>query len=345
MSLLPVVWIPVSIAATIVVGMLYQWSGKRRDARLYPPPGRMVGINDGGRLHLYEMGTGGPAVILEAGLAATSLNWRAVQKSIASFTRSVAYDRGGLGWSDPSGTPRTPSHLAAELRALLRAAGVEPPYVLVGHSFGGLIVRRYALDYPEEVAGLVLVDPVRPEELDRQRPLMALGIRLSGRAAMLARIGVVRLGATLLMAGSRWLPRIICRVASGQGSGVVNRITAVAGKLPREVWPAIAAHWSNPRSFAGMAAYLKALPAGACEMLDAPPVSGIPVIVLTAGKNPPVPERAIRAIGTDVRHVVARGSEHWIHLDQPKLVVEAVRELVEAAREAPVRIMRAARNR
>jgi pimeloyl-ACP methyl ester carboxylesterase len=321
-----VLLIAMSIAASIAAGLLYQWRGKRRDARLYPPPGRMVGVGRGRRLHLYEMGSGGPAVILEAGLAATSLNWTGLQKELAGFTRAVAYDRGGLGWSDPCGTPRTPSYIAAELHDLLQAARVEPPYVLVGHSFGGLVVRRYALLYREEVAGLVLVDPLWPEEADRQRCLLALGIRLSRRAGWMARFGLVRLGAASLMAGSRCLPRVIARAASGQGCGVVNRIAAEAGKLPREVWPIIAAHWSNPRSYAGIAAHLEALPGGVEEMRDAP-VAGVPVTVLTAGRNPPVSDESIRTLGPDVRHVVAEESGHWIHLDQPELVVEAVQEL------------------
>ena len=342
MSLPPVsivVSIAFSIAAPILAGLVYQWFGRRRDARLYPPPGRMVGLDDGARLHLYETGEGGPAVILEAGLAATSLNWRGLQKELAGFTRSVAYDRLGLGWSDPCGTPRTPSQLARELRAVLRAAGIEPPYVLVGHSFGAFVVRQYALAFPEEVAGLALLDPLRPEEVDRQRHLLASGIRLSRRAAMLARVGLVRLGAASLMAGSRRLPRTIGRIASHRGGGVVNRIASEVAKLPREVWPMIAAHWSNPRYYAGMAAHLEALPAGAGELRRARAIHGIPVTVLTAGKNPPVPKEAIRAMGPDACHIVARKSGHWIHLDQPELVVEAVRKLVEAAREeAPARL-------
>jgi pimeloyl-ACP methyl ester carboxylesterase len=333
-----IVWIAVTVSALIAAGVVYQWLGLRRDARLWPPPGRMVTIGDGRRIHLHALGAGGPAVVFEAGISATSLNWRGVQQTIAALTRVVAYDRGGLGWSDPGQTPRTVSNIAVELRTSLRAAGVEPPYVLVGHSFGGLVVRRFALLYPAEVTGLVLVDALHPEEWsplsDRHRRMLAIGIRLARRGAFLARIGVVRLAVRLFMAGSRRLPRAIGRCTSGHGATVINRLAGEVGKMPREVWPMVAAHWCNPRSFLAMAAHFEALPASADEMRDAALTNGIPVTVLTAGRNPPVPDETIRAIAHNVRHVVATESGHWIHLDQPELVVEAVLEMVETARRA-----------
>ena len=332
-----IVWITIVLAALTVAGVVYQWLGLRRDARLWPPPGRMVNIGDGRRIHLYALGAGGPAVVFESGISATSLNWRGLQKAIAPLTRVVAYDRGGLGWSDPCGTPRTASNIAVDLHAALRAAGVEPPYVLVGHSFGGLVVRRFALLYPAEVAGLVLLDALQPEEWspmsDRHRRMLRIGIRLARRGAFLARIGVVRLAVRLFMAGSRRLPRAIGRCTSGHGATVINRLAGEVGKMPREVWPMVAAHWCNPESFLGMAAHFEALPASANEMRDAALANGIPVTVLTAGKNPPVPEEAIRAIARNTRHVVARESGHWIHLDQPDLVVQEVIEMVDAARQ------------
>jgi pimeloyl-ACP methyl ester carboxylesterase len=333
-----IAWITLSLSALIVAGVVYQWVGQRRDARRWPPPGRMVSIGDGRKVHFYALGDGAPAVVLEAGISATSLNWRGLQQTIAPLTRVLAYDRGGLGWSDPGGTPRTASNLAVELHSALRAAGVEAPYVLVGHSFGGLVVRRFASLYPGEVAGLVLVDALPPEEWsplsERHRRMLAIGTRLARRGAFLARIGLVRLAVRLLLAGSRRLPQAIGRCTGGHGATVINRIAGEVGKMPREVWPMVAAHWSNPRSFLAMAAHFEALPASAEEVRAAAPANGIPVTVLTAGKNPPVPEEAIRAIGHNVRHVVARESGHWIHLDQPDLVAEAVLEMVEAARQA-----------
>ena len=98
----------------------------------------------GRRLHIQESGQGSPVVVLESGLAATSLNWRAIQQEIARFTRVVSYDRSGLGWSDTATTPQTTNQWVDDLRALLQAAQAPPPYILVSHSFGAMIVRAYA---------------------------------------------------------------------------------------------------------------------------------------------------------------------------------------------------------
>jgi len=332
-----VLWIILAVVLGAVVlvgaGALYQRLGVRRDARLWPPPGRMTHIGDGNRIHLYALGSGSPTVVLESGISATCLNWRGVQKALAELTRVVAYDRAGLGWSDASDVPRTPSQIAAELHAALGAAGIEPPYVLAGHSFGGLAVRRFALLYPNEVAGVVLVDPLAPEEFspltDHNRRILALGIRLARRGAFLARIGLVRAAVALVMSGSRRLPKAIGRCTSGHGATVINRIVGEVGKMPREVWPMVAAHWAHPKSFLGMAAHFESLPASAEEMTGTPPIEGIPVTVLTAGNNSRVPEEHIRAIATNILHVVAHDCGHWIHLDRPDLVVDAVRELVQ----------------
>ena len=331
-----IAWIAAAVCAVIAAGVVYQWLGLRRDARLFPPPGRMVDAGDGRRLHLYSLGAGAPAVVFEAGISATSLNWRALQQTLAPLTRTVAYDRGGLGWSDRGAKPPTPSNLAAELRAALRADGVEPPYVLVGHSFGGLVVRGFTSLHPEDIAGLVLVDALSPEEWspvsESQQRLLRIGTQLARRGAFLAHIGVVRLAVKMFMGGSRWLPRTIGRSTGGRAADVINRIAGEVGKMPREVWPMVAAHWCNPGSFLAMAAHFAALPASACEIRGTVPIAGIPVTILTAGKNPPVPEEWIQAIAHHPCHVVATESGHWIHLDQPGLVADAIKKTVEAAR-------------
>ena len=140
-------------------GLAYQALGLYFDARRYPPPGRVVDIGSC-RLHLYEQGSGKPAVVLESGIASSSLAWALVQPRVAEFTRVVSYDRAGLGWSRASKQPRKMETMLSELAALLENANIPPPYILVGHSFGGLLIRAYAYLRPQEVAGLVLVDPV-----------------------------------------------------------------------------------------------------------------------------------------------------------------------------------------
>lgn len=123
----------------------------------YSPPGKLVDIG-GYKLHLNCTGKDGPTVVLIAGAGDFSLDWELVQPDVARFTRVCSYDRAGLAWSDPGPTPRTMRQDAHELHWLLRAARVKAPYVLVGHSLGGLIARVYAEEFPKEVAGMLLVD-------------------------------------------------------------------------------------------------------------------------------------------------------------------------------------------
>jgi pimeloyl-ACP methyl ester carboxylesterase len=136
-----------------------------RDRRRYPAPGLLVHV-DGRRIHLQVRGadSAGPTVVLEAGMGSFSPNWHWVQEDLAPVVRNVSYDRVGLGWSRRSRRPRDAQTIAMELRDALREAAIEPPYVLAGHSFGGLPVRAFADLYPELTAGLVLVDASHPDQ-------------------------------------------------------------------------------------------------------------------------------------------------------------------------------------
>jgi pimeloyl-ACP methyl ester carboxylesterase len=126
-------------------------------ADLPPAPGKIVDIS-GTKLHINCLGTGSPVVILESGLPGVSLDWVLVQPEVAKVTRVCSYDRAGFGWSGPGKQPRTADQIADELAALLLTAAVPPPYVLVGHSAGGIYVRRFTRKHPDQVIGMVLVD-------------------------------------------------------------------------------------------------------------------------------------------------------------------------------------------
>ena len=135
------------------------------------PPGDMVDVG-GFQLYLYCTGTGSPTVILEAGLEGDVVTWKSVQPEVAQFTRVCSYDRAGLAHSDYGPTPRDAELSAADLHTLLTKAGIAPPYVLVGHSFGGLLIRRFAFDYPEEVDGLIFVDSLHEDWWDEALALL-----------------------------------------------------------------------------------------------------------------------------------------------------------------------------
>ena len=328
------------VAALIAMGFLYQSLGAYFDRRRYAIEGRWIDIGGRRRLYFVKKGSGNPTVLFEAGIAATNLNWFHIQGPVSRFASTFSYDRGGLGWSGPSRTPRTPSNIAVELHQLLERAAVKPPYILVGHSFGGLVMRRFALNYPEEVASIVLVDPMRIEEwpplnpgrqseIDRGRKLFRVAIPA-------ARIGLARLAVTSLFLRSGRTATRLAGAAGNGGQHVLCRIKDEVGKMPREVWPIIAAHWSRPGNFAGMRSHVEAVPDIVHEMQNAAPIQDIPVLVLTPGKSTPLSDEQIRRIGNNVRQVIASASAHWIHLDQPDLVIDSIRKMVMAAAAEPV---------
>ncbi len=291
---------------------------------------------NGCRLHLLEQGSGRPAVILEAGIAASSLSWSRVQPGLAAFTRTASYDRAGLGWSDLCAAPRTLEQMLAEFDGLLRAAAIPAPYILVGHSFGGLLIRAFAQRWPDRVAGLVYVDPVslvtwaNCSAPDRQR--LAKGAELSKRGAWLARVGVVRFALAAATAGKARLTRSVARASAGQATPFLARLVGEIQKLPSEVLPAVRSHWSRPKSFEAMASHLAALPscAEAAVALAIPP--SIPFIVLSAADAKPeeLAERDswVRENAAGQHRIIER-TGHWLHLDRPEAVVATVKELAD----------------
>jgi len=331
-------WILTPAIILILTGFVYQCIGSHRDRVRYAGAGRWISIGQGRRLYLLEQGSGGPTVLFEAGIGATNLNWRHIQKTVARFTGTASYDRSGLGFSTRCRTARTPGNIAAELHDLLEQAGIKPPYVLVGHSFGGLVMRRYALLYPEEVSGVVLVDPMRCEEWPPLDPTkqsqIDLGRRLIRYAQPIAVCGLTRLAVTSLFRRSKKLKGDLKGATVSGGRHVIGRITNEVGKMPREVWPVVAAHWSRPSFYAGMRSHIESIPDTVREMHDADPIRDIPVTVLTPGGSKPLSDQCLSRIGDNVRQVIAPASEHWIHLDEPDLVIDSIQAMVASVTES-----------
>ena len=297
----------------------------RLTEKAFPPPGRLIDVG-ACSLHIRQTGAGLPTVVLEAGIGATSLSWALVEPALSKTTSVFSYDRAGLGWSGPAVTPRIPSVIAGELKRALECAKAVPPYVLVGHSFGGLVVQRFALDYPELVKGVVLVDPLSPFEwqpLDREKSRrLALGVALSRRGAVLARLGIVGGALGFLLSGNRLIPKIAARLGGGSGGTIVtDRLAGEIRKLPRELWPSIAFHWSQPKNFEGMAQHLEMLPESSKELAEMAAGIRAPVTLIVAE----------RAVAGDVppgwKLIRAEGSGHWVQLDRPDLVIDAVKEM------------------
>lgn len=317
-----------------VVGLLYQWFGSQYDRKRFLLLGRLVDIGDRRRLFMMEMGSGvGPSVIFESGIGSTSQNWVRVQESVSKFAHTVSYDRLGLGWSTAAVSERIPSKVVEELRAMLQAANIAPPYLLVGHSFGGLVVRYFAAAYPDEVVGALLVDAMRTDEWppvdESQRKVLDRGAQLTQWGIPIAYFGLARLTTMSFICRSGKFTNLFARVTGGHG--VLERLTSELNKIPRAVWPIVAAHWSNPAFFRGMTAHIKGVPGTVMEMLNATPIIGKPVVLLTPGTPKAISEAELRKIGPDAKQLIAEKSGHWVHLDEPELVIEQIRELMTSA--------------
>jgi pimeloyl-ACP methyl ester carboxylesterase len=274
------------------------------------------------------------------------LSWRLIQPEVAKFARTAAYDRAGLGWSDPAPGVRTAERAAADLHAMLDAAGIDEPLILVGHSYGGLVARAFANRYRARVAGMVLVDPVaaaewaEPSPENRQR--LERAVRLSRRGALLAKLGVVRLALSLVFTRARGSSKFIARAASRRGGqAFTERMAAEIGKLPRDVWPIVKAHWCDPKCFDAMALYLASLPESCAAELNmsAPGSLGDLPLVIFSADNASDAQRAEHRLLCELSSRAwceAVPGGHWIQLDRPEMIVDAIREMVEQVRVARV---------
>jgi pimeloyl-ACP methyl ester carboxylesterase len=292
-------------------------------------------LRDAGRwLHVLQMGRGAPGVVFESGIAASSLSWSRVQPQVAALTATASYDRAGLGWSESSAGPVTIERMLDDLRVVVQALSAER-VVLVGHSFGCVLTLAFARRWPEHVAGVVLLDPMSLAAWARcspeQRKRLQVGARLARRGALLAEVGLVRAALSLLARGGRRLPKLIGRAATRRGSGVMERLAGEVGKLPPETWPLVRAHWSRASSFRAMAAALEALPFCASAEYGEALQRRIPVTVLSAETATPEELRereAWVASSEGGEHRVIAGAGHWLQLDRPDTVIDAVIRMV-----------------
>jgi pimeloyl-ACP methyl ester carboxylesterase len=276
-------------------------------------------------------------VLLESGIAASSLSWQKVQPAIASFTRACAYDRAGLAWSDPPSAPRTFARIVDELSALVDRVAPDDRLVLVGHSFGSFVVRAYAARRPDRVVGLVLVDPTTEwfHLTPQRRRLLRGGRHLSKIGALLAHLGVVRVCLALLTGGAPGAPRQFVRVFGATAARTLERLVGEVRKLPEEVHPVVQALWCQPKCFHAMADHLLALERHGSEMADAQLPPHVPVTVISSGDQPPgqiAAQQALAEASNKGRHLVAAKSAHWIQFDEPEVIIQAVRQLIDERR-------------
>jgi pimeloyl-ACP methyl ester carboxylesterase len=319
------------LCVTLITGWAYEYAAETFDAHRYPPPGIMVPVG-GHKVDLFCEGTGTPTVVMETGSGEPAVLFRPIQEKVAELTRACSYDRAGIGWSEANLKLQTIQDRAAELYALLRNADVPGPYVLVAHSYGGLIARIFVRDHPADVRGLVLVDAAEegyvflPDFLDAIRGSLAL----RRRSELLARLGVPRLRFSL----------------NHEQFGIR---TDLLGDVRGEM----IAFFSKP-------SFVRATTDEGRSYLFVPnemrrpggfgALNTIPLIVIRHGQPSNsilVPsgisqdqfeklwaegQERLKNLSSNSEIVVATKSGHMVNLDQPELVIDAARRVVTSVR-------------
>lgn len=298
---------------------------KSQLVRENPPPGQLVDLG-ALKMHILCTGAGSPTVIMEAGLDDFSIFWSQVQPEIAKELRVCSYDRAGLGWSEPSPDPRTSENMVKELHTLLINAKVEEPYALVGHSFGGALMRLYAHRYSDEIMGVVLVDAA-PDELFVRVPIW--------KNAIEGKLGLYRALAPLSSFGL---------LAFTPGS-IPNR------GLPDDVLKLYRAIAVSSDYFQTGVAENDFFESYLSELRNANITLGnIPLIVISRGYWDPMPgfsetenqqawqmwqemQVEFLSLSSNSRQVVATESEHNIQLQQPELVIDAIKAIVKTVQK------------
>ena len=290
------------ILGTALAGATYQWLATRRDLAATPPPGPLVDIG-GHRLHLWCVGDGTPVVMLDTGLGGTSADWGFVQPEVARFTRVCSYDRAGMGYSDTGPSPRTARRLASELSELLVRGGIREPAVLVGASIAGFTLRVLASDHPERAAGLVLVDATH-EDQPHEVPRMARFVPL------LSTIGAFR----------------VLGISFGQ------RLES----LPPSVQPFARATRFRAAGSRAAADEISHIRESASEVRSSRRTLTIPVLVITGGRGSDENWRQLQRDQVSLSDrgclIVAQQSGHAVAIEQPTIVVEAIRNVVDIVR-------------
>ena len=308
------------IVLLVAVGASYEAIMAAGDDTRYPAPGQRVDVG-GYRLHIHCVGEGSPTVVLDAGLGGFSLDWSLVQPELAATTRVCAYDRAGYGWSDPSPDARTPSQIADELHTLLVNAGIQGPYVLVGHSAAGKHVRLFANRYPQAVVGMVLID-ARHESVDANRSPEALAAehtqqrRFQRTIWAAARIGLVR---------AFW-------------AAAWPQVFPATQNLSTETRAEIGVLQARSQQVKTVLREDALLTHDNAQLSSATSLGDVPLMVLAAGQNvehDPLwlpAQQQLAGLSSNAKLIVVEGSSHYIHWDQPMLVAGAIRQVVEAAR-------------
>lgn len=314
---------------------------QKNDGIPYPALGRLVEAG-GHRLHRFCTGKGGPTVVIENGTGDFSFDWSLVQPSVTKFTRICTYDRAGYAWSESGPEPRTFQQITTELHTALHNAGIKGPFLMVGQSYGGFPARSFARYYPKEVVGMVLVDAVNEDSR----------VIIGGKPARIREFAKGRPFA----APQKDLPKIARKDLAKSDSQTSSRETKLESPLDKlppgiqkiRLWAQVQSDYKKAQS-----AELDWSPEELAQMYanrGKPEymLGDIPLIVLTRtnggysdypGATAQELEEERLRLQTEMAHlssdgklIIAKNSGHNIHLEDAELVVDAIRQVLDAVR-------------
>ena len=303
-------WTGVFIFVLLTTGMIYQTAATEADKKNFPPPGNLIDVG-GFKMHIYCVGEGSPTVILEAMSGGGSPYWGWIQPEIAKKTRVCAYDRAGFYWSEPDPEPQTLARTVRNLHTLLVNANITGPYVLVGHSIGGLYVRQFAIDYPEQVAGLVLLDAGNPQQFAQYPDLFADTdnfLRIMPELQILSKIGIGRL-----------------YFASGGEADFSG--------LPEPQKSQVKAFWSSPGYLGAQNIGLRASYKVWADALNLGSLGNLPLTVVSRGVSLDYDwakyQDELAALSTNSQHITVEGSNHSELVFNPEFAHEVSQAILQ----------------
>lgn len=308
------------------------------DDPIYAAPVKLVDIGHGQRLNLYCIGSGSPAVIFDSGLGDATIPWALVQPAIAKKTTACSFDRAGLGFSDAARRPSTPINQSEDLHALLQAAGIKPPYVLVGHSMAGMNVRVYADKYPDEVVGMVVVDGSHEDQSTRSWAIGKPGRKDVYDAYLRDMHACIADAEKGLVKGTPAYKKCVDDSTDDRFSAAINAAQEKYAITPK--WQAAVAS-ERENVFYESATETRATRKHFGDM---------PIIVLTHSPFPKANDETqdernqrtllwedmhtqVAAMSTRGINIIVPNSTHYIQLDRPQVVIDAVLQAVNIAKE------------
>lgn len=305
------------LALPLTAGLVYELASRVAAENRYSPDGEIIDVG-GHRLHMLRKGSGGPTVVFESGLDSFGhLSWYKVEEIVSRFSTTVSYDRAGLLWSERGSSPKTSESMADDLAALLHNGGFTKPYIIVGHSIAGITLREFIARNSDDIAGIVLVDASHPDQFNRiPEELNASPSRTIMELAN--SFGVIR------MLSPRSFPN------TEPDAGINTIATALVH-----------------RSIGTVVEELESAPRFAAQASSIASFGDIPLVVITAtspARNDSIPiefrddftriwnelQEDLLSLSTNSQHLFSPGSGHYIQIDQPEIIIEAITNIIES---------------